>query len=141
MMMYPPQLVEPMIEELTSVGFEELNTVEKVDEFFENQTGTSIVVINSVCGCAAGSMRPGVVYSLENAKHKPDHLYTVFAGYDVDATQRVREHIPIPPSSPSIAIYKDGDLVHFIERHHIEGRTAETIGEHLAAVYDEVCVD
>lgn len=141
MMMYPPQLVEPMIEELTAIGFEELNTVEKVEDFFENQKGTSMVVINSVCGCAAGSMRPGVAQSLEMAKNKPDNLYTVFAGYDIDATKRVREHIPIPPSSPSIAIYKDGDLVHFIERHHIEGRTAEVIGEHLAAVFNEVCVD
>ncbi|WP_367913161.1 BrxA/BrxB family bacilliredoxin [Leadbetterella sp. DM7] len=138
--MYPPHLVAPMKEELTSVGFKELTTPEEVDEFFANQKGTAVVVINSVCGCAAGTMRPGVKMSLDLTENKPDQLYTVFAGFDTDATQRVREYIPLPPSSPSIALFKDGELVHFVERHHIEGRSAQVIGTHLAAVYDEVCV-
>ncbi len=138
--MYPAHLVAPMKEELTSVGFQELTTPEEVDNFFSNQKGTAVVVINSVCGCAAGTMRPGVRMSLDMAENKPDQLYTVFAGFDIDATQRVREYIPLPPSSPSIALFKDGELVHFVERHHIEGRSAEVIGTHLSAVYDEVCV-
>ncbi len=129
-----------MKEELTSVGFQELTTPEEVDNFFSNQKGTAVVVINSVCGCAAGTMRPGVRMSLDMAANKPDQLYTVFAGFDIDATQRVREYIPLPPSSPSIALFKDGELVHFVERHHIEGRSAEVIGTHLSAVYEEVCV-
>ncbi|HLO43795.1 MAG TPA: BrxA/BrxB family bacilliredoxin [Leadbetterella sp.] len=138
--MYPPHLVAPMKADLTSVGFKELQTAEEVDQFMANQKGTALVVINSVCGCAAGTCRPGAKLSLEMSEIKPDQLVTVFAGVDTDATQRMREYIPLPPSSPSIALFKDGELVHFVERHHIEGRSAQMIGGHLAAVYEEVCV-
>lgn len=138
--MYPPHLVEPMKADLTSVGFQQLQTAEEVDQFMANQKGTALVVINSVCGCAAGTCRPGAKLSLEMSEAKPDQLVTVFAGVDTEATQRMREYIPLPPSSPSIALFKDGELVHFVERHHIEGRSAQMIGGHLAAVYEEVCV-
>jgi putative YphP/YqiW family bacilliredoxin len=138
--MYPPHLVEPMKADLTSVGFQSLQTAEEVDQFMANQKGTALVVINSVCGCAAGTCRPGAKLSLEMSEAKPDQLVTVFAGVDTEATQRMREYIPLPPSSPSIALFKDGELVHFVERHHIEGRSAQMIGGHLAAVYEEVCV-
>jgi putative YphP/YqiW family bacilliredoxin len=138
--MYPPHLVEPMKADLTSVGFQQLQTAEEVDQFMANQKGTALVVINSVCGCAAGTCRPGAKLSLEMSETKPDQLVTVFAGVDTEATQRMREYIPLPPSSPSIALFKDGELVHFVERHHIEGRSAQMIGGHLAAVYEEVCV-
>lgn len=137
--MYPPHLVEPMKADLTSVGFQQLVTPEDVDQFMANQKGTALVVINSVCGCAAGTCRPGAKLSLQMSENKPDQLVTVFAGVDTAATQRMREYIPLPPSSPSIALFKDGELVHFVERHHIEGRSAEMIGGHLAAVYEEVC--
>ncbi|MCP9745851.1 BrxA/BrxB family bacilliredoxin [Lacihabitans sp. CS3-21] len=138
--MYPPHLVEPMKADLTSVGFQQLQTADEVDQFMANQKGTALVVINSVCGCAAGTCRPGAKLSLEMSEAKPDQLVTVFAGVDTEATQRMREYIPLPPSSPSIALFKDGELVHFVERHHIEGRSAQMIGGHLAAVYEEVCV-
>jgi putative YphP/YqiW family bacilliredoxin len=138
--MYPPHLVEPMKADLTSVGFQQLQTADEVDQFMANQKGTALVVINSVCGCAAGTCRPGAKLSLEMSETKPDQLVTVFAGVDTEATQRMREYIPLPPSSPSIALFKDGELVHFVERHHIEGRSAQMIGGHLAAVYEEVCV-
>lgn len=138
--MYPPHLVAPMKEDLTSVGFKQLETAEEVDLFMTNQKGTALVVINSVCGCAAGTCRPGVKLSLTMSEYKPDHLATVFAGVDTAATQRMREFIPIAPSSPAIALFKDGELVHFVERHHIEGRSAEMIGGHLAAVFEDVCV-
>jgi putative YphP/YqiW family bacilliredoxin len=138
--MYPPHLVEPMKADLTSVGFQQLQTAEEVDQFMANQKGTALVVINSVCGCAAGTCRPGAKLSLEMSEAKPDHLVTVFAGVDTEATQRMRDYIPLPPSSPSIALFKDGELVHFVERHHIEGRSAQMIGGHLAAVYEDVCV-
>lgn len=137
--MYPPHLVAPMKADLTNNGFKELLTADEVDNFMENQKGTSLIVINSVCGCAAGTCRPGVVQAINNSEFKPDNLVTVFAGFDMEATQRMREHIPMPPSSPSIALYKDGELVHFVERHHIEGRSAEMIAQHLTAVFDEVC--
>ena len=126
--------------DLTSVGFQQLQTAEEVDQFMANQKGTALVVINSVCGCAAGTCRPGAKLSLEMSEAKPDQLVTVFAGVDTEATQRMREYIPLPPSSPSIALFKDGELVHFVERHHIEGRSAQMIGGHLAAVYEDVCV-
>lgn len=126
--------------DLTSVGFQQLQTADEVDQFMANQKGTALVVINSVCGCAAGTCRPGAKLSLEMSEAKPDQLVTVFAGVDTEATQRMREYIPLPPSSPSIALFKDGELVHFVERHHIEGRSAQMIGGHLAAVYEEVCV-
>lgn len=137
--MYPPHLVAPMKAQLTDAGFTELLTAADVDNFMENQKGTAVIVINSVCGCAAGTCRPGVLASLANAQNKPDQLVTVFAGVDTEATQRMREHIPMPPSSPSIALYKDGELAHFVERHHIEGRSAEMIAQHLGMVYDELC--
>ena len=136
--MYPPELVKPMIEELTNVGFHELKTAEAVKEAIERD-GTTLVVVNSVCGCAARNARPAVVYSLQNAK-KPDYLATVFAGVDKEATNEAREYmLPFPPSSPSIALFKDGELVHMLERHHIEGRMAEAIAENLHQAYDEYC--
>lgn len=137
--MYPPELVEPMIEDLTSVGFSALSTANEVDAALSEKQGTTMVVVNSVCGCAAGSMRPGVVLSLNNEK-KPSQLLTVFAGVDNESTAQARKYfLPYPPSSPSIGVLKDGKLVHFIERHHIEGKTAEMIAEHLSTVYDEFC--
>ncbi|MFN3851271.1 MAG: BrxA/BrxB family bacilliredoxin [Spirosomataceae bacterium] len=140
--MYPPHLVAPMKAELTNVGFEELTTAEAVDNFIANQKGTALVVINSVCGCAAGTCRPGVRLALDTAATKPDQLVTVFAGVDMEATARLREHLqPIPPSSPSIAVFKDGEVAHFIERHHIEGRSAQMIGMHLSAALEEIMAE
>ncbi len=136
--MYPPELVKPMIEDLTSVGFQELKTVEDVDKAIK-QNGTMLVMVNSVCGCAAGMARPGAKQSLNNLK-KPTHLVTVFAGVDREATQKMRDYmLPFPPSSPCIALFKDGELVHMLERHHIEGRPAEVIAENLKEAYDEFC--
>ncbi|MFT6880990.1 MAG: putative YphP/YqiW family bacilliredoxin [Psychromonas sp.] len=137
--MYPPHLVAPMKAQLTDAGFTELLSAADVDNFMENQKGIALIVINSVCGCAAGTCRPGVLGSLQSSELKPDQLVTVFAGFDLEATQRMREHIPMPPSSPSIALYKNGELAHFVERHHIEGRSAEMISQHLEMVYDELC--
>jgi len=136
--MYPEALVKPMKAELTSVGFEELLTPENVDKSLK-QEGTVLVVVNSVCGCAAGAARPGVKLSLANTK-KPTKLTTVFAGFDTDAVVQARKHFaPYPPSSPCIALFKNGELVHFVERHNIEGRTAQMIADHLKMVYDEFC--
>lgn len=136
--MYPEAIVNPMKAELTTAGFEELISPEDVDKAVHAQ-GTVLVVVNSVCGCAAGAARPGVKKSLENTK-KPSKLTTVFAGFDVDAVAQARRHFaPYPPSSPAIALFKDGELVHFVERHHIEGRNANAISEHLKMVYDEFC--
>ncbi len=136
--MYPPELTAPMAAELVTVGFEELKTPEQVDKAFA-RTGTVLCMVNSVCGCAAGAARPGVRAALANAK-RPDHLTTVFAGVDTDAVIQARNHfLPYPPSSPSIALFKDGKLVHFVERHHIEGRSAQMIAEHLKMVFDEFC--
>ncbi len=138
-MPYPEAICAPMREELTTVGFTELKTVEDVDINIPNQKGTALVVLNSVCGCAAGTARPGVVKSLIGNK-KPDHLFTVFAGQDLDSTAQARKYmLPYPPSSPAIALFKDGKLVHFVERHQIEGRSADMIAEHLSAVYDSFC--
>lgn len=138
--MYPEQLVAPMRTELTGIGFEELKTAKDVEEHLENEKGTSLVVINSVCGCAAGTARPGVALALENSEKKPEHLSTVFAGVDMEATSKAREYtLPYPPSSPAIALFKDGDLVHFVERHHIEGRSAVMIADHLQEVFKEFC--
>jgi putative YphP/YqiW family bacilliredoxin len=138
--MYPEELVSPMRAELTEYGFEELKTAASVDAKMQEQKGTLLLVINSVCGCAAGTARPGVLYALHKAGKKPDHLATVFAGVDQQATARAREYtMPYPPSSPSIALFRDGELVHFVERHHIEGRTAQIIGEHLSEVFEEYC--
>ncbi len=138
--MYPEQLVAPMRTDLTSCGFTELKTSEEVDQQLQNHKGTTLLVINSVCGCAAGAARPGVKWALQNASKKPETLATVFAGVDKDAVSRAREYtLPFPPSSPSIALFKDGELVHFVERHHIEGRNAQMIGQHLLEVFNEYC--
>lgn len=140
MSMYPEQLVAPMRTDLTSVGFKELKTPSEVDQSIMNEKGTTLLVINSVCGCAAGAARPGVKWALQTTKKKPDHLATVFAGMDTEAVTRARQlTLPYPPSSPSIALFKDGELLHFIERHHIEGRNAQMIGEHLLEVFEEYC--
>ena len=136
--MYPAELVKPMREDLTRVGFEELHTPEAVDAALAKE-GTTLVVINSVCGCAAANARPGARMSLQNAK-RPDHIVTVFAGVDKDAVEQARQHmVPFPPSSPSMALFKDGELVHMLERHHIEGRPAELIAENLIDAFNEHC--
>jgi len=138
--MYPEQLVAPMRTDLTSAGFKELKTPEQVESELNDHKGTTLLVINSVCGCAAGAARPGIKWALQNAEKKPDSLTTVFAGVDTEAVTRAREYtLPYPPSSPSIALFKDGELVHFIERHHIEGRNAQMIGQHLVGVFEEYC--
>lgn len=138
--MYPEQLVAPMKADLTEVGFKELLTPQQVDDALENSNGTTLLVINSVCGCAAGAARPGVKMAVSNSTKKPDNLVTVFAGVDKDAVQQARTYtLPYPPSSPSIALFKNGELVHFIERHHIEGRNAQAISEHLKMIFNEYC--
>jgi len=137
--MYPPELVKPMKDDLTNVGFKQLTTSDEVDQTIQNSKGTLLVVVNSVCGCAAGNMRPGVKLSLNNTK-KPVELATVFAGVDGEATNQARKYfLPYPPSSPSIALFNDGKLVHFLERHHIEGGTAQMIAENLTEAYNEFC--
>ena len=136
--MYPPEIVRPMQEELENAGFTSLRSAQEVDEALKKE-GTTLVVVNSVCGCAAGAARPGAVNSLQFDK-TPTNLVTVFAGVDTEATGKVRElMIPFPPSSPAIALFKDGVLVHVLERHHIEGRPAEAIAANLAGAYDEFC--
>ena len=136
--MYPPELTMPMKQQLVAAGFDSLETVEAVDQAISKE-GTTLVVINSVCGCAAGTMRPGVIQSTEHSK-LPNHLVTVFAGVDGEAVNQARKYtLPYPPSSPSIGLFKDGTLVHFIERHHIEGRSAEMIAENLKMAFDEHC--
>jgi len=136
--MYPEQLVMPMKEELTSVGFEDLCKAAEVDAAV-NSKGTVLVVVNSVCGCAAGAARPGVKLSLLETK-RPDRITTVFAGFDNEATEQARKHfLPFPPSSPCVGLFKDGKLVHFIERHHIEGKSAELIADNLKAAFEENC--
>jgi len=136
--MYPPELVKPMQAELENVGFISLHTAQEVEAALKKE-GTTLVVVNSVCGCAAGTARPGAVVSLKSAK-TPTNLVTVFAGVDSEATAKARENmIPFPPSSPAIALFKDGVLVHMLERHHIEGRPAEVIASNLAGAYDEFC--
>jgi putative YphP/YqiW family bacilliredoxin len=137
--MYPEQLVIPMKEELTENGFSEMKTPEEVINQLETK-GTTLVVINSVCGCSAGTARPGVLMAVHNTTKKPDHLTTSFAGFDVDAVRTLREKLlPYPPSSPAVALFKDGQLVHMIERHHIEGRSAQMIAHNLIAAFDEYC--
>jgi putative YphP/YqiW family bacilliredoxin len=138
--MYPEQLVAPMKTELTQVGFEELDTPEKVDSALPNSKGTVLLMVNSVCGCAAGSARPGVKMALSRSAKKPAKLTTVFAGVDQEATAQARTYLlPYPPSSPAIALFKDGELVHMVERHHIEGRPAEIIAQHLEKVFEHFC--
>ncbi|HRN73434.1 MAG TPA: BrxA/BrxB family bacilliredoxin [Ginsengibacter sp.] len=137
--MYPEQLVLPMKEELTDNGFQDLTTPEQVEEALQ-KPGTTLAFINSVCGCAAGAARPGVLIALALSAKKPDNKVTVFAGFDYEAVDKMREHLlPYPPSSPSIALFKDGKLVHFVERHDIEGYTAQMIGEGLATAMDTHC--
>lgn len=137
--MYPAELVAPMREDLTSKGFKELTSSEEVDQSLNNLKGTALVVINSVCGCAAANARPAAKIASAHAKI-PSNLFTVFAGFHNEATNQVRKYcLPYPPSSPSMALFKDGKLVHFIERHHIEGRPAEMIAENLTAAFDEFC--
>ncbi|MCS6821410.1 MAG: BrxA/BrxB family bacilliredoxin [Microscillaceae bacterium] len=137
--MYPEHLVAPMRRDLTDAGFTELKTASEVEQVL-SEKGTILVVVNSVCGCAAGAARPGVKLALSQAKRKPDKLTTVFAGVDKEAVEKARQYmLPYPPSSPSIALFKDGELVHFIERHQIEGRTAQMIAAHLSQVFEEFC--
>lgn len=137
--MYPLEMVAPMKAELTDVGFEELVTPDQVDNALTNAEGTVLVMVNSVCGCAAANARPAVIMSSKHGK-TPDKFTTVFAGVDVEAVAQARKYmLPYPPSSPSIALFKDGKLVHFIERHHIEGRPADLIAENLTAAFDEFC--
>ena len=137
--MYPLELVRPMAQELTEFGFEALGTPDKVDQVLDSKEGTVLLVVNSVCGCAAANARPGAKIALQNSK-KPTKLVTVFAGVDAEATSRAREHLlPYPPSSPAIALFKDGSLVHMLERHHIEGRSAQMIAENLSLAFDEYC--
>lgn len=136
--MYPEELISPMRKQLTEKGFNELKTEVDVNKMVEN-TGTTLVVVNSVCGCAAANARPGAIISLMNDK-KPDHLTTVFAGVDREAVEKVRYFLaPFPPSSPAIALFKNGELVHMLERHHIEGRSAEMISQNLKGAYNEHC--
>jgi putative YphP/YqiW family bacilliredoxin len=137
--MYPIELTAPMAKDLTDYGFESLNSPEEVVEALENQTGTALVVVNSVCGCAAANARPGAKMAARHDK-RPDRLLTVFAGVNGDATSKAREYLlPYPPSSPSIALFKDGRLVHFLERMHIEGRSAEIIAENLKMAFERYC--
>ena len=138
-MPYPEMLVAPMRAELTNNGFTELRTAEEVEQALSNSEGTALVVVNSVCGCAAGSARPGILKSLSGNK-KPVKLFTVFAGQDLEATQKAREFmVPFPPSSPAVALFKDGKIVHMVERHMIEGRTADMVADNLSASYDAFC--
>jgi len=138
-MPYPELMVAPMREDLVRIGFQELRTPEDVDEALSDFDGTAIVAVNSVCGCAAGAMRPAVALAMHN-ETRPDHLYTVFAGQDLEATERARKHfVGYPPSSPSIALLKDGELVYMMERHEIEGRYAPQIAESLKAAFDQHC--
>ena len=134
--MYPAEIVMPMKGQLTSNGFEDLTTAEQVEAAIA-KPGTTLVMVNSVCGCAAGAARPGVVRSLDNDK-VPTNLTTVFAGFDKEAVDRAREFFaPFPPSSPAVALFKDGELVHMLERHHIEGHSADAIAENLKQAYNE----
>jgi putative YphP/YqiW family bacilliredoxin len=137
--MYPIEIVQPMKEELTDNGFKELLSKDEVENQL-NQSGTTLVVINSVCGCSAGTARPGVLMAVANASKRPDFLATSFAGFDTDAVQTLRTHMmPYPPSSPSVALFKNGQLVHFIERHQIEGRSAQMIANNLISAFNEFC--
>ncbi len=137
--MYPAEIVQPMKEELTENGFSELLSKDEVDRQLKKE-GTTLVMINSVCGCSAGTARPGVLMAVANASRKPDFLTTAFAGFDMEAIKSLREHLlPYPPSSPAIALFKNGQLVHFIERHQIEGRPAQMIANNLLSAFDQHC--
>ena len=140
MAMYPEYMVAPIREDLTSAGFEQLMTSEEVDQVLKNEKGAVLVAINSVCGCAASKARPALKIAIESATHKPDKLVTVFAGMEADAVAKAREYmLPYPPSSPSIALFKGGELVHMIERHHIEGNDMMTIVHNLQGAFEEYC--
>lgn len=137
--MYPEEIVIPMKEELTENGFSEMLTAADVNNTL-SEKGTSLVVINSVCGCSAGTARPGVLMAVNSAIKKPDYIKTSFAGFDVEAVNEIRKHLmPYPPSSPAIALFKDGQLVHMIERHMIEGRSAQMIADNLKGAFDTHC--
>ncbi|OLY92926.1 putative bacilliredoxin, YphP/YqiW family [Cnuella takakiae] len=137
--MYPIEIVQPMKEELTDYGFSELLTREAVDEQLA-KFGTTLVMVNSVCGCSAGTARPGTLMAVHNSAKKPDFLTTTFAGFDTEAVQAIRQHLlPYPPSSPCIALFKDGQLVHFVERHMIEGRSAQMIAQNLIGAFEQHC--
>ena len=137
--MYPEEICTPMRSDLTEAGFEEMRNAQEVDAVLSEKSGSVLVMINSVCGCAAGNARPAVKMAAKHSK-VPNRLTTVFAGQDKEAVAKVRDYcLPYPPSSPSIALFKDGELVHFIERHHIEGRPAEMIAENLMQAFDENC--
>ena len=137
--MYPEEIVLPMKAELVENGFEDLTTAQEVNDAIKIE-GTTLVVINSVCGCAAGACRPGVVMAIANATQKPDRVTTTFAGFDLEAVNKVREmHLPYPPSSPAIALFKDGQLVSMVERHQFEGRPAQVIAQHLITLFQEHC--
>ncbi len=139
-MQYDPGMIQPFRDELTGIGFKELRTIADVDRAIQELKGVNMVVVNSVCGCAAGKARPGIAMALQQSPAKPDHLTTVFAGGDVEATARMREHIgPFPPSSPSIAFFRDGKLVHFVPRFQIESRDAFQISRHLLDTFKELC--
>lgn len=137
--MYPEILIIPMREELTKAGAKELRTADEVDAALAEKNGTALVIVNSVCGCAAGKMRPGVRRALQSSA-RPDRVYTVFAGQDREATDRARQHFGnVPPSSPSMALYRNGELVHFVPRSEIESRTAEDIAQRLTTAFDQYC--
>ena len=137
--MYPEEICTPMRLDLTEAGFEEMRNAQEVDAVLSEKSGSVLVMINSVCGCAAGNARPAVKIAAKHSK-RPNKLTTVFAGQDKEAVAKVRDYcLPYPPSSPSIALFKDGELVHFIERHHIEGRPAEMIAENLIQAFEENC--
>lgn len=137
--MYPEEMCAPMREDLTSAGFIALRTADEVSELLDKKTGTILLIVNSVCGCAAGNARPAVKMT-KNFNPKVDIFATVFAGQDIGATSKAREYMaPFPPSSPSIAVFKEGKLVHFIERHHIEGRSAEMIADNLKDCFSNIC--
>lgn len=137
--MYPEEIVIPMKEELTENGFVELLSAEDVEDTL-SKSGTTLVVINSVCGCSAGTARPGVLKAVHHSSKKPDNITTSFAGFDIDAVNSIRKHLmPYPPSSPAIALFKDGQLVHMIERHMIEGRSADMIASNLESAFETYC--
>jgi putative YphP/YqiW family bacilliredoxin len=137
--MYPAEIVIPMKEELTENGFKEMLNADDVTNTLAEK-GTALVMINSVCGCSAGTARPGVLMAVQTAEKKPDHIATSFAGFDVEAVNEIRKHLmPYPPSSPAIALFKDGQLVHMIERHMIEGRSAQMIADNLKGAFATHC--
>jgi putative YphP/YqiW family bacilliredoxin len=137
--MYPEEIVIPMKEELTENGFTELLSSSEVETQLSKE-GTTLVMINSVCGCSAGTARPGVLLAVANTSKKPDFLATSFAGFDIEAVKTLRQHLmPFPPSSPAIALFKNGQLVHFIERHQIEGRPAQVIAQNLIGAFEQFC--